>query len=100
MRIALTVAMLALALPAFAAGHTVQIKGMKFNPARLNVAVGDTITFTNSDSSRHTATAVDSSFDTGRLAMGKSATVKIVAAGKHGFKCMIHPSMKGTVTAK
>ena len=44
MRIALTVAMLALALPAFAAGHAVQIKGMKFSPARLNVAVGDTIT--------------------------------------------------------
>lgn len=100
MRIALTLAMLALALPAFAAGHTVQIKGMKFNPARLSVAVGDTITFTNGDSSRHTATALDGSFDTGRLAVGKRATVKIVAAGKHDFKCTIHPSMKGSVTAK
>ena len=100
MRIALTVAMLALALPAFAAGHAVQIKGMKFSPARLNVAVGDTITFTNGDSQRHTATALDGSFDTGRLATGKSATVRIATAGKHDFKCVIHPSMKGSVSAK
>jgi len=99
-RIALILAMLALALPAYAAGHTVQIKGMKFNPAKLEVTVGDTITFTNGDSRRHTATALDGSFDTGRLAVGKSATVRIVAAGKHDFKCMFHPSMKGTVTAK
>jgi len=99
-RIALTLAMLALALPAHAAGHAVQIKGMKFNPAKLEVAVGDTITFTNGDSRRHTATALDGSFDTGRLATGKSATVRIAAAGKHDFKCMVHPSMKGTVTAK
>ncbi|ODR89712.1 cupredoxin domain-containing protein [Sinorhizobium alkalisoli] len=100
MRIALTVAIFALALPAYAAGHAVQIKGMKFNPAKLNVAAGDTITFTNGDSRRHTATALDGSFDTGRLASGKNATVRIVTAGRHDFKCMIHPSMKGTVTAK
>lgn len=100
MRVALTLAMLALALPAYAAGHAVQIKGMKFSPARLEVAAGDTITFTNTDSRRHTATALDGSFDTGRLASGKSATVRISAAGKHAFKCMFHPSMKGTVTAK
>ncbi|RWJ21136.1 MAG: copper-binding protein [Mesorhizobium sp.] len=100
MRIALTLAVLALALPAYAAGHAVQIKGMKFSPARLQVAVGDTITFTNGDSRRHTATALDGSFDTGRLTSGKSTTVRIAAAGKHDFRCMIHPSMKGTVTAK
>lgn len=100
MRIALTLVMLVLALPAYAAGHTVQIKGMKFSPAKVQVAVGDTITFTNADSIRHTATARDGSFDTGRLATGGSATVKITVAGKHDFRCMIHPSMKGTITAK
>ena len=100
MRIALTLAVFALALPAYAAGHTVQIKDMKFVPAKLQVAVGDTITFTNADSSHHTASALDGAFDTGRLAKGKSATVKIAAAGKHAFKCRIHPWMTGTVTAK
>ena len=100
MRIALTFAILALALPAYAAGHTVKIKDMKFVPARLQVAVGDTITFTNADSTHHTASALDGSFDTGRIGEGKSATVKIAAAGKHAFKCRIHPWMTGAVTAK
>ncbi len=48
----------------------------------------------------HTATASDGSFDTGHLATGKSAKVKISAAGAHPFHCAIHSSMKGTVTAK
>jgi plastocyanin len=100
MRIVLTLAMLALALPAYGAGHAVQIKDMKFNPASLTVAVGDTITFTNADTHPHTATALDGSFDTGRLATGRGATVTISAAGRHAFKCKIHPSMKGTVAAK
>ena len=100
MRTALVLAMLVLAFPTYAAGHAVQIKGMKFTPAKLQVAVGDTITFTNADSMRHTGTALDGSFDTGPLAKGKSARVTIAAAGKHDFRCTIHPSMKGTVTAK
>lgn len=88
------------AVPGLAAEHQVEIKGMKFAPATLEVAVGDTITFTNSDSAPHTATALDASFDTGRLDKGRSATVTITAAGEHAFKCQVHPMMKGTVTAK
>ncbi|TIO06913.1 cupredoxin family copper-binding protein [Mesorhizobium sp.] len=100
MRTALVLALLVFAMPAYAANHAVQIKGMKFHPAKISVAVGDTITFKNADSMTHTATALDGSFDTGQLAKGKSAKVKISAAGAHPFKCSIHASMKGTVTAK
>lgn len=84
---------------AFAADHAVEIKGMKFSPAALTVAAGDTITFTNMDGAPHTATAGDGSFDTGRLSKGQSATVT-VEAGNHDYKCAIHPSMKGTVAAE
>ena len=100
MRTMLVLALLAFALPAYAANHAVQIKGMKFNPPKIAVAVGDTITFTNADSMTHTATALDGSFDTGHLATGKSAKVKVSAAGAHPFHCAIHSSMKGIVTAK
>ena len=48
----------------------------------------------------HTATALDGSFDTGHLATGKSAKIKVSAAGAHPFHCAIHSSMKGIVTAK
>ena len=84
---------------AYAAEHAVSIKGMKFNPPALELAVGDTITFTNEDAAPHTATADDGAFDTGRLNKGESATVTVDAAGAHPYICLVHPSMKGTVTA-
>lgn len=84
---------------AFAAEHAVTIKGMKFDPPALTVAAGDTITFTNEDGAPHTATADDGAFDTGRLSKGQSATVTVSASGEHAYKCLVHPSMKGTVTA-
>ena len=59
MRTMLVLALLAFAMPAYAANHAVQIKGMKFNPSKISVAVGDTITFTNADAMTHTATALD-----------------------------------------
>ena len=86
-------------LPAFAADHAVEIRGMKFSPAALTVAAGDTVTFTNMDAAPHTATAADGSFDTGRLGKGQSATVT-VAAGEHAYACAIHPSMKASVTTE
>ena len=88
------------ATSAFAADHAVSISGMKFDPPTLEVAAGDTITFTNEDSAPHTATANDGSFDTGRLGKGDTATVTIGAAGTFDYICKIHPSMKGQVVAK
>jgi plastocyanin len=88
------------ATSAFAADHAVSISGMKFNPPTLEVAAGDTITFTNEDSAPHTATANDGAFDTGRLGKGESATVTIGVAGTFDYICKIHPSMKGQVVAK
>ena len=88
------------ALPARAAtDHAVAIKGMKFEPADLTVAVGDTVTFTNMDGAPHTGSAKDGSFDTGRLPKGQSGTVTIGAAGEHAYFCKVHPGMKGVIRA-
>jgi plastocyanin len=87
-------------LPARAAtDHAVAIKGMKFAPAELTVAAGDTVTFTNMDSAPHTGTADDHSFDTGKLTKGQSGTVNIAAKGEFTFHCHIHPAMKGVIHA-
>lgn len=91
--------LLAAAKRAEAATHAVTIQGFAFNPAALNVAVGDTVTFTNADGAPHTATAQDGSFDTGTLRRGDSASITIGAAGAHAYKCNFHPAMKGTITA-
>lgn len=88
------------AAPAMAADHAVKILNFKFDPPTIEVAAGDTITFTNEDAAPHTATANDDSFDTGTLNKGESATVTIAAAGTFDYICALHPMMKGTVTAK
>ena len=88
-----------LAVPAFAADHTVTIKGMKFSPASLSIAAGDSVTFVNQDSAPHTATA-KGSFDTGRLNKGQSAKLTFNGSGSFAYICTIHPSMKGTVAVQ
>ena len=82
-----------------AATHEVTIKRFKYSPAELTVAVGDTITFTNLDGAPHTATAVDGSFDTGRLNRNKSGSITVSAAGTFPYICTFHPNMKGSITA-
>jgi plastocyanin len=85
------------ALPACAATLAVTIEGMKFNEASLNVAVGDSVTFTNADGAPHTTTAKYSSFDTGTLKKGESATIAFASAGTSDYFCAVHPSMKGQI---
>ena len=82
-----------------AATHQVTIAGFAFSPARLDVAVGDTVVFTNSDGAPHTATALDGSFDTGTIKRNKTGEIVITAAGVANYKCNFHPSMKGSITA-
>jgi plastocyanin len=86
--------------PALAASHTVSIQNYKFAPASVSVAAGDTVVFVNYDSVPHTATAGKGAFDTGQIAPGGKASVKISKAGTFAYSCQIHPMMKGTVKAK
>ena len=95
-----TALVLCLATPVLAADHAVEIRNMSFSVPALEVAVGDTVTFTNSDAAPHTATARDGSFDTGRLTKGQSATVTITGAGTFDYFCTFHPMMKATIVAQ
>jgi plastocyanin len=56
------------------------------------------VTFTNADGAPHTATADDSSFDTGKLTKGQSASLTFTSSGVFAYHCNIHRSMKATVT--
>ena len=77
----------------------VSIGDMIYDPDPVPVKKGDTVVWTNNDTSSHTATADDKSFDTGRLASGKSS--KPILFNKSGtvpYHCTIHgSSMNGTV---
>jgi plastocyanin len=80
-----------------AAASGVTIKNFKFAPASISVHVGDSVSWTNQDSTAHTATASDGSFDTGALNKGKSGSHTFTKAGTVAYICSIHPFMKGTV---
>jgi plastocyanin len=85
---------------AVAADNPVAISGFSFSPHDITVAVGDSVTWTNSDAQGHTATADDGSFDTGTIGNGTSKSVTFATAGTFAYHCSIHPAMTGTVTVE
>ncbi len=93
---------LALAASANAANHVINQKGKTFIPHAITVAVGDTLTFKNSDPFAHNAYTDDEAneFDIGMQAAGAEDKVTVKAAGKFNVECAIHPNMLLEVTAK
>lgn len=81
-----------------AASRSVRIIDFNFQPSKIEVVAGDTITWTNSGDEPHTATADNDSFDTGRLRPGDRKTLTFDDVGEIPYVCEIHPSMEGTVT--
>jgi plastocyanin len=80
-----------------AVDHPVTMHGSRFDPARLTVLVGDTVTWTNKDFLFHTATAGDGSFDSGLLGPGQSFSHTFTAQGSYPYVCTIHLFMRGQV---
>ena len=75
-----------------------KIVDFEFTPPDITVAAGTEVTFTNDDTSPHTATADDDSFDTGKLDDGgDSGSVKLDEPGTYSYFCEFHPTMKGTI---
>ena len=81
------------------AAKTVQIKGFAFKPGTLTVSRGTRVTFANASNVAHTATK-GGSFDTTRIAPGKSATVRFNQRGTFAYHCKIHSFMKGKVVVQ
>jgi plastocyanin len=68
-----------------------------FEPKQIDVTHGATVTFTNTGSEVHTATADDGSFDTGTLNPGDGKAVMFHEAGTFAYHCTLHPWMQGQV---
>ncbi len=93
---------LALVASVNAANHVIDQKGKTFIPHAITVAVGDTLTFKNSDPFAHNAYTDDEAneFDIGMQAAGAENKVTVKAAGTFSVECAIHPNMLLEVTAK
>lgn len=77
---------------------TVRVQGYAFVPATLHVRPGTRVSFSNRDSSNHTATAMAAhGFDTGTIAQRHTRTVTLSAPGTYGYICQFHAFMHGTI---
>ena len=86
---------------AAAASAKVRIASFKYVPQTIEVKRGGTVTWTNEDSAKHTATdSAANGFDTGTLEQGQSKRVTFKKAGTFNYTCDFHPFMKGTVVVK
>lgn len=77
---------------------SVDIRDFSFRPPTLTVAVGSTITWTNSDGAPHTATGPG--FDTGTLTRGQSGSATFSTPGQFNYRCNIHPNIQGVIVVQ
>ena len=68
-----------------------------FSPNPVEVKVGETVTWINDDSGRHTVTSKDGVFDSGIMGKGQSFSYTFDKAGEYTYHCEPHPNMVGTV---
>lgn len=76
------------------------IKNINYLQPKLQITVGSTVEWRNSDPLPHTVTATDRSFDSGLIQPGKTYRRTFTKAGTYNFFCMPHPFMKGTIVVK
>jgi plastocyanin len=84
------------------ASAKVRIQGYAYHAPTVTVRAGGTVTFTNKDSTKHTATATGDrpSFDTDGLATGASKRITFAHPGRYAYICSYHPFMHGTVVVR
>jgi plastocyanin len=68
-----------------------------FSPNPVEVKAGETVTWINDDSRRHTVTSKDGVFDSGMMGKGQSFSFTFDKAGEYPYFCEPHPNMVGTV---
>lgn len=77
--------------------HTVVIRGMGYEPAALEVGVGDTVIWVNRDPFPHTVT-VKGGLDSGSIPAGGQWRYDARQPLKVEYTCTFHPTMHGSFT--
>jgi alcohol dehydrogenase (cytochrome c) len=79
---------------------TIDAADYAFNPVRVAVPVGTTLTWQNSGSVVHTATEQSGQWNTGDINAGQSASITFDRAGTYLYSCIPHPWMIGEVAVQ
>lgn len=75
--------------------HAVHVAAFAYGPEEVHVPLDRSVTWVNEDDAPHTATG--DGWDTGVLTTGEAGTVRFDRAGRHEYRCELHPTMTGTV---
>jgi plastocyanin len=98
--VALAALALAAAAPAVPGGGQVRevtMPGKLYAPGRIQVLVGDTVSWKNQDATNHTSTSDDDVWDSGYIAPGLSFSFVFNKVGTYRYHCSIHRFMRGEV---
>jgi plastocyanin len=98
-RIVLTVLLSSLVVlaPAHAATFNVSITKSGFSPSTLSVAVGDTVTWTNTDTSSHQIESRSAGFTSPLLGPGQTFSFTFKTEGRYAYQDQVVKKNKGTV---
>ena len=76
------------------------VQDFLFRPARLEIAAGTTIVWTNTGQVIHTVTAEDGSFESGPIEPGAQRSITFSRRGTFAFHCTPHPFMRGEIVVR
>jgi plastocyanin len=71
-------------------GPSVMMKDFEFTPKDIKVKVGTTVTWTNTGTAAHSATAIDKSFNTRNLQPGETKSATFSTPGTFVYHCVFH----------
>jgi len=73
------------------------IENFAYHPSDITIPAGTVVRFINRDEMAHSATAINSSFDTGLLNQNQFRDVVFSTVGDFEYYCIPHPFMRGYI---
>jgi len=89
-RPAIAISLICLCLRSLAETNYVSIKDSTFIPDKLAILPGDTVTWTQDDSTEHTVTSPEQHFNSGTLASGEVFSFTFNDKGEFHYYCVFH----------
>jgi amicyanin len=82
------------------APHAVMIDNFTFNPQRLTVAAGSTVTWTNQDDIPHAIASSSAPLRSPALDTDDNYSFTFTVPGTYQYFCSLHPHMTGTIVVE
>jgi amicyanin len=82
------------------APRAVTIDNFTFNPQRLTIKTGSTVTWTNKDDIPHAIASVSALFRSKALDTDDNYSFTFTTPGTYQYFCSLHPHMTGTIVVE